>query len=326
MVPRPRVLVLAGPTGVGKSQFLYEDLIPLLGSAELISADSMQVYRGMDIGTAKPTAAQLARIPHHLVNERSPDQQFTVADFVRRAEELVQEIHKRNAVAVVSGGTAFYLKQLVLGMTGAPPSDPAVRAEIEAECRLRGLEAVREELSRVDPAAEARIGRKDQYRIVRALEVYRISRKPLSSFQPSDRLRTDWNMECICLERPRNLLDSRLERRVQSMMGAGLGEEVEGLVRAGFGATSPGMRAIGYREFFDEHGTLKDWRHPATARKITQEIHTHSRQYAKRQMTFFRSIPGLSIVASRAPSDKEGGQAFPEAMSRIGDWLSRPSA
>lgn len=324
MARYPRVFVLTGPTGVGKSRFLYECLAPFTSRVEIISADSAQVYRGMDIGTAKPSAEERATLVHHLIDILDPEDSYSVADFVRETNSLVKEISARGKLALVSGGTAFYIKHLLLGLTQTPPSDPLIRAELEQECRSRGLEAMREELSRLDPAAAGRIAARDRYRVLRALEVIRSSGKLLSDFPMPTQLRQDWDLEAVCMARDRESLGLRIEARVDRMMEEGLADELRSLVEAGYSAGDPGLRAIGYREFFDAEGELLEFDKPARASEIAQQIKIHSRQLAKRQMTFFRSIPGLDIEESDARQDADGSRSFPEVLRRLREWIQLP--
>ncbi|GHV09628.1 hypothetical protein FACS189485_22390 [Spirochaetia bacterium] len=180
MSPIP-VLILFGPTASGKTEVLkrlFDADAPC--RAEIVSADSMQVYRGMDIGTAKPSPAERARIPHHLIDIRSPDEQFHAGDFVRLADLCCAEIAGRGALPVVSGGTGFYLKNFILGLPAAPPSDAGIRDALKEELQNRGAPALMEELARCDPVSAHRIHINDEYRILRALEVFRLSGKETS--------------------------------------------------------------------------------------------------------------------------------------------------
>ena len=240
----------------------------------------MQVYRGMDIGTAKPERALCEHITHHLIDIRNPDEQFHLGDFIRLADEAVLDILQRNRLPIISGGTAYYFKHFLYGLPEAPSSDPEIREELSKRVKDEGLEPLREILNQVDPVSAERINRNDAYRIQRALEVYMSSGRPLSSFKVPTKLRNGIDPLIIGLTRPREELYQRIDRRVEQMFSAGLGSEVESLKKKGFGKESPGMKAIGYREFFEEG--------PDTLSRIQ----TASRRYAKRQLTFFRALPG----------------------------------
>lgn len=279
MTNKPTVVLLFGPTAVGKTACLTE---LFSGNAEIISADSMQVYRGMDIGTAKPDSRFLSRIPHHLIDIRSPDEPFNAGDFVRETERLLPEILSRGRLPVICGGTAFYFINFLFGLPQTPPSDRKTAAEIEAEVLNGGRQRLYEELRLKDPVSAARIPPGDTYRLVRALEVLRTGGRPLSSYRTGQVPRSDFRFKIIELTRPRAELYERINRRVGQMFADGLPEEWRRLRADGCTAASPGMRAIGYAEFF-----LSD--NPDEVRELIQK---NSRRYAKRQITFFQKIPG----------------------------------
>lgn len=299
------VLVIFGPTASGKTALLERFFAEKQLRAEVVSADSMQVYRGMDIGTAKPDSTLRSRLPHHLIDIRSPDQTFDVGDFVRLADAACVSIHERGRLPVVCGGTGFYLKHFVAGLPEVPPSDAAVRETVRAEAARFGTMRLFEELSRVDPASAARIHPHDTYRVSRAVEVHRATGKPLSEYAACSRVgRPEFRFICLSLERDREELYRRINERTASMFAAGLPEEVRALIAAGYGAQSPGMRAIGYREFFEIEG---DW----TRRKLAaveDAIAQNTRRYAKRQIVFAASIPGLRAV--RMDADQELADAL----------------
>ena len=285
-----RALFLLGPTGVGKTALLAELTVPV----EVINADSMQVYRGLDIGTAKPSPDLLSRIPHHLVDICNPEEQFHVGRFVQEANRLIPEIEDRGKLPVVSGGTAFYFKNLIYGLPGTPEASRETRRLLQRRLEHDGLETLYRELQEVDPVSAGRIESKDRYRILRALEVYHESGKPRSAFPEPREPREDLRFLAIGLYREREHLYRRINERVEKMFASGLEEEVAGLLQAGYGPESPAMRAIGYREFFQfasvaelESRRLDD----ETRKRVTEEIQKNSRRYAKRQITFFSRLP-----------------------------------
>jgi tRNA dimethylallyltransferase len=282
-----KVLILFGPTAVGKTATVErldaDDRLPRR-PVVVVSADSVQVYRGLDIGSAKPSTAERARIHHELIDILDPSEPFSVGDFVRLADGACESAAATGALPVLSGGTAYYVRAFLYGPPPAPPSDPAVRAAVQSELESRGPDALRAELARVDPDSAARIAPADLYRTARAIEVYRCSGRPLSSFTPHARPRTRWDSLVIGLDRPRAELYARIDARVDAMLSAGLHREVEALVAAGFGPNDPGMRAIGYAEFLDADSDED---------AVRAAIQMHTRRYAKRQLTFMRGIPGV---------------------------------
>jgi tRNA dimethylallyltransferase len=308
MVSPVPVLVLFGPTASGKTSILFE----LFSSdeAEIVCADSMQVYRGMDIGTAKPSADERRRLPHHLIDIRDPDEQFNVGDFVRLADSSCADIASRGKLPVVSGGTGFYLKNLVMGLPEAPPSDEAIRGELKRELGEKGAAALMAELARFDPASAEKIHVNDEYRLLRALEVLRISGRPLSSFQASGAApEPQFDFRIAGLFRPREELYRRINARCAAMFAQGLPDEVRRLYEAGYSPRDPGLRAIGYREFFVEDAPSTEdgpghYRLLQDLAGVQALIAQNSRRYAKRQETFFASLPGAKRITA-GENDKE---------------------
>lgn len=275
---------LFGPTGVGKTRFLTEDLPP---GFEVVAVDSIQVYRGLDIGSAKPTPAELARVPHHLIDIRNPEEPFDVGDFVREAAAASRSIAGRGRVPVLSGGTAFYFHNYQLGLPQTPVADLAVRAATLKKWEEEGEEAFRRQLAAVDPVSEARILPHDAYRLQRAWEVWTVSGRPLSSFGRSGPA-VGGPVFAAGLDRPRDQLYLRIEQRVDAMLAAGLEDEVRALAGRGYGPSAPAMKGIGYAEWFPWILTGEGSR-----KAVRDAIVLNSRHYAKRQLTFFRSLPGV---------------------------------
>jgi tRNA dimethylallyltransferase len=265
--------------------------------AEVVSADSMQVYRGMDIGTAKPSPEERLQLPHHLIDIRNPDEQFTAGDFVRLAREAIDDIAKRGNIPIVAGGTGFYLKNLVLGLPEAPPSDQAIRDALKLELQEKGAAALMEELARFDPVSAGKIHLNDEYRLLRALEVQRLCKRPLSSFNSVGASASEYDFRIIGLYRPREELYRRINERCAAMFSKGLPEEVQKLHEAGYTPRDPGMRAIGYREFFvEDPPTSCVFRLSRDITGVQALVAMNSRRYAKRQITFFSSLPGAQWV------------------------------
>ena len=330
------VLILFGPTASGKTALVEK----LFGNghrkAEIISADSMQVYRGLDIGTAKPSPAERAKLPHHLIDIKSPDEPFNAGEFVRRAEEACFAAAGRGALPVVSGGTGFYLKNLVMGLSEAPPSDLCIRQNLKKELSSRGAASLMEELRQADPVNAARIHINDEYRLLRALEVYRLTGRPLSSYSSpwnkvTDTNSSQRNVTCsegssfnstfrfllIGLRRSREELYHRINTRTAAMFRADLPAEVRGLYEAGYTPSDPGLRAIGYREFFveDTASCESGWRLSQDMAGVQALIAQNSRRYAKRQITFFASLPGVTWFDLKGADHGNGN--FVEAAIRV---------
>ena len=310
--PKIPAVILFGPTASGKTEILERLFAgaPPFCSAEIISADSMQVYRGMDVGTAKPSPELLAALPHHLIDIRDPAEQFNAGEFVRLADEAVRDIARRGKFPVVSGGTGFYLANFVLGLPPAPPSDAAVRLALKAELRERGAAPLRAELAARDPVSAARIHENDEYRLLRALEVWRLSGRPLSDFpRPSPdggaAFRREYRFLLTGLTRPREELYRLIDERCALMFRTGLPGEVRRLFEAGYRPEDPGMKAIGYREFFVSAGEGAgtppspgngEWRLASDIAAVEKLVARNSRRYAKRQITYFASLPGVHWI------------------------------
>ncbi len=255
---------------------------------EIINADSMQVYRGMDIGSAKPDPSFCSLIPHHLIDIKTPDCQFSAGEFVPLADKTIKEIISRGKLPVISGGTAFYFRNYLFGLPESPRVEISVRNKIQLELRLRGLPSLYQELQKLDPQRAGEINPRDRYRVSRALEVYRFTGRPISSYRVSVKMRSDITPFIIGLQRERSELYSRINTRVDVMFKNGLVEEVKRLISMGYRSTDPGMKGIGYGEFFLQRRTGE-----MTLSDVSDMIKQNSRRYAKRQITFFNKIPGV---------------------------------
>ncbi|MCF7944053.1 MAG: tRNA (adenosine(37)-N6)-dimethylallyltransferase MiaA [Spirochaetia bacterium] len=277
------VLLIFGPTAVGKTQLINSFFHT---GYEIINADSMQVYTGLDIGTAKPSQRELSIVPHHLINVQNPDKQFTVGDFVISADALIADIAARGNIPLISGGTAYYFKHFLFGLPGTPKGDSSIRKRLENSMFEAGVKAMHERLALVDPESAKKISKQDAYRIIRALEVFEASGFPLSSYKVPQTLRSHIDPLIIGLYREKNELERRIEQRVEIMMNQGLADEIKHLISHGAQEDWPGMKGIGYREFF-----LWRKRGEASLRTIRNLIIKNSCRYAKQQMTFFKSLP-----------------------------------
>jgi len=322
-----RLVFLFGPTAVGKTELLQRAFAS--GGrrpVEIISADSMQVYRHMDIGSAKPPAELRALIPHHLIDIRNPNEQFHVGDFVSLAEALAEDIASTGHIPIVAGGTAFYFRNLLYGLPGTPSGDSEARARIHARQAVVGLEGLYLDLVEVDPVSAQRIAPNDRYRIVRALEVFYSSGKPLSSFPMPNTPRSDLEVLVIGLNRPREELSVRIGERVEEMFDLGLCEEVQRLLAMGYLPDDPGFRGIGYREFRDIcppecHRDIEafiGWiasLDPDAITRLKDAVKLDSRKYAKRQTTFFRALPDVRWL------DPDDPEAVGDLVERF--WTGR---
>ncbi len=293
---RPPAILLVGPTAAGKTDLaiaLHERL-----GCELISVDSAMVYRGMDIGSAKPSPEELARAPHRLIDIRDPAEPYSAAEFREDALREMRQISASGGVPLLVGGTMMYLKQLLHGVANLPSSDPAVRAELAAEAHSRGLAALHDELARVDPASAARIHPNDPQRLMRALEVYRLSGRSLSALWAEQRAETfPWRTLSIGLApSDRGVLHERIARRFDAMLEAGFLDEVAGLrARGDLHLALPSMKSVGYRQAW-EHLDGEYDREALRQRGIVA-----TRQLAKRQLTWMRSWEGLEWVDTLGP-------------------------
>jgi len=288
----PRAVGLAGPTAAGKTAVALA--FARRRPVEIVSVDSALVYRGMDIGTAKPGADERAAVPHHLIDICDPAEPYSAARFVADAKRLIAEIAARGRVPLLAGGTMLYFKALRDGLDAMPESDPATRAALDAEAAERGWPALHAELARVDPATAARLQPADAQRIQRALEVWRISGKPLSAWQAGGGGGLD--VPLVSLEpASRAWLHARVGERFDAMLAAGFVDEVRRLrARGDLAPTLPAMRCVGYRQAWAalDAGDLSGLRDTGIAA---------TRQLAKRQLTWLRSMPGRHVVPADAP-------------------------
>jgi len=296
---KTKVLVIFAPTASGKTALTRELFSPqgshFILKAEIISADSQAVYKEMDIGTAKPEADLQKEIPHHLINLLTPDLQYNVSDFVNAADKACQEITARGNLPVVVGGTGFYIRNFLYGLAPTPVSDEKLRNELKDRIAREGNQALYDELKKIDPESAAKIHPNDAYRICRALEVFYLSGKKRSEYQTEGqgKLRDKFDFKFLVLQPPRDLLYDRIRRRVDLMFQTGLEEEVRSLVAKGYTKDSPGMKAIGYSEWFAEDGSLYG---PEKLEEIKEAIKHHSTKYAKKQYTYIRDIPGSQVI------------------------------
>jgi tRNA dimethylallyltransferase len=281
---RMQVVVILGPTAVGKTAVGLRVAEQIGG--EIISADSAAVYRGMDIGTAKPTAEERARVRFHLIDVADPDEPFTAAKFRELALEAIRDIQARGKRVLIVGGTGLYLRVLLHGFSLAPPPrDPTIRKRLQQEAREQGLPALYARLQQVDPQAAARIHPNDAVRIIRALEVYEMTGKPVSEWQ--HRAERELPARKFGLTMPRPLLYQRINARVDQMMAQGFLQEVQNLLSKGYNRDLPALKGLGYRHLI---AYLMGERGLEEAVALWKR---DTRRFAKRQMTWFRREPGV---------------------------------
>jgi len=275
----PPLICVVGPTGVGKTEFALE-LAEAIGG-EIVNADSRQVYRGMDIGTAKPTPEERARVPHHLLDVVAPGEPFSAGTFVRLADAAVADIRARGRVPLVVGGTGLYVRALVDGFWNGPPGAPGLRTALAGVAERRGPGELHRMLGRLDPASATAIHPHDAYKAGRALEVTLLTGRPASALKAAHGFPGRHEAVWLGLTRPRAELYARIDRRVDQMLDAGWVEETRRLLQAGVDPSGPGMNAVGYREI------VRHLRGEWGLGEAAAAIRKASRNYAKRQFTWF---------------------------------------
>ena len=287
MVVKRIAYALLGPTASGKSRLALE--FAARYSIEIVSIDSAQVYRGMDIGTAKPSSEERGAVPHHLIDLLDPTEAYSAGRFREDALRAIAEIHSRNRIPLLVGGTMLYYRALAEGMDELPPADPRIRAQIDDDASRQGWPAMHAELARVDAPAAARIKPGDAQRIQRALEVYRLTGKPISGLQSRPASDLPFELRAFALvPEDRSELHKRIAERFDAMLKAGLVEELAALrERFQLQPDMPSMRCVGYRQAWE----FLDGRTDAKALRETGIAAT--RQLAKRQLTWLRSLPSL---------------------------------
>ena len=307
----PRVLCVVGPTASGKTKMAVA-LARRFGG-EVVSVDSMQIYRGMTIGTAAPTAAEMEGVPHHMIAVADPAESWSVARFCQAADGCIQDILSRGKLPVLAGGTGLYLDALIRGDDFAPGSQGGeIRLRLQRELREQGPEALLERLRTVDPETAGRLHLRDEKRILRALEIYEQTGEPMSLRDRRGRQRPD-RYEAVYIGlsfRDREDLRQRIDRRVDDMVRQGLLQEVQDLLDSGLPRDATALQAIGYKQFL----AVADG--AATTDQAVEGVKLRSRQYAKRQLTWLRRNPDIHwILWDREPD-------FPAALQNATDFLT----
>lgn len=295
-----RVGFIVGPTGVGKSALASEVAAPL--GAEIVNADSRQVYRGMNLGTAKPSALERARVPHHLIDIRSPAEPLDVATFTTLARAAIEQIAARGRRAIVVGGSGLYLRALRGGIFRGPAASREIRDRLERTARDRGVSHLHERLRGIDPSAARRIGVNDLYRITRALEVWELTGEPISSHQARHAF-ANRTYDCLNLgiSMDRAELYGAINRRFDEMVAQGLIEEVRSLLAAGYRADRPPLASIGYQQI------AAHLRGEMGLGEAIERAKRESRRFAKRQLTWFRADPEI-VWLDRNGAAKQAGK------------------
>jgi tRNA dimethylallyltransferase len=295
LVPN-RLVGIVGPTASGKSALALE--LARECGGEIVSCDSLQVYRGLDIGSAKPTALERTLVPHHLVDVAEPDGAFSAAEYARLARAVIEDIARRGRLPILAGGTGLYLRALLEGLFPGPARDETLRARLESIAQVRGCERLHRMLNRVDPDAAQRISIRDQVRVIRALEVYFLTGKPLSQQQGhAEQALLGHDTLLVGLAPSRAELARRVERRTEAMLAAGLIDETRALMARGLASARP-LGAIGYRQAV----AVIEGRLALEAARA--EITRDTMRYAKRQMTWFRHQAQVAWFAD-APAAHE---------------------
>lgn len=310
----PKILVICGPTASGKTALAVE--LALRHRGEVVSADSMQIYRRMDIGTAKPTREEMRGVPHHMLDVADPEEDFSVARYVDMAAKCVDDILSRGKLPILAGGTGLYIDSLLSGRTFAPfQPDSPLRGQLEEQLRREGGAAMLARLAQVDPDSAARLHPNDEKRIIRALEVYQSTGKTITQHNLETRAippRYDALTLALAFEQREDMW-SRIDRRVDQMMDQGLVDEVQSLLDSGVPAKCTAMQAIGYKEMAAALLSGGD------VRAAAEEIQLRSRQYAKRQLTWFkRNKAARWLLWGREPDFAAALQTSTEYMEEFG--------
>lgn len=279
MIP---LIVIVGPTAVGKTEISIDIALRLNG--EIVSADSMQIYKYMDIGTAKPTIEERKGVPHFMIDIITPDQEFSVALYKEMASKIIKEIHERGHMPILTGGTGLYVNSIINIMDFSSTADWRLREELKEQAKMYGNEYLYNKLREIDPITSAKLHPNDIRRIIRALEVYKLTGKPISYYQltTQNRPNPDYDVLMIGLTMDREKLYNRIEARVDKMIGAGLVDEVRWLCEKGYKDNMIAMQGLGYKEiirYLDGQCTLEE---------AINTLKRNTRRYAKRQLTWFR--------------------------------------
>lgn len=316
-----RLLVIAGPTGVGKTELSLR-LAKML-SGEIVSADSMQVYRGMDIGTAKATREERNEIPHHLIDIRNIQEPFNVFDYCREAKAALEDIFSRGRVPIVVGGTGFYIHSLLYGPPAGPPTDPKLREALEETAERLGIDLLYSKLQAFDPVYAATITPQDRHKVIRAIEIIELSGKKVSDFAwKSCKMLPQYDFRCWFLHLPREKLYERLENRCKKMLEDGFLDEVKALDKEGIRKNRTASLSIGYRqalEYLDGTQTQDEYK------KFVEKFIQASRHLVKRQFTWFKKEHVFRWVDLSEHKPEDLLEYFADDYSSPTPWLPEPT-
>jgi tRNA dimethylallyltransferase len=303
--PKPDIVVICGPTGIGKTSTAIS--LAEMYNGEIVGADSMQIYQLMEIGTAKPTPEEQVRVPHHMVDIIRPDTPFDAARYEKMARDVISSLHARGKLPIVAGGTGFYIKALTQGLFDTIPTDPMVRERLQNETLSLGNDVLHKRLENLDPETAKRLHPNDTYRIVRALEVFEVTGKPLSAHHQGHQFAGQYFRQLkIALTIPRELLYERINFRVDLMLNAGLLNEVRMLLEKGYAPELKSMQSIGYRHMVDFIQGRLSWE------EAVRTMKRDTRHYAKRQMVWFKKDPEVHWM---------GPDQLPEMQGLVEDFL-----
>jgi len=314
------LVVIVGPTAVGKSRIAI--LVAEALGTEVLTADSRQVYRGMDIGTDKPSPTERRGVPHRLVDLVDPDQPFNTGEFRRLAIAEIERLHRLGKIPLLVGGTGLYIRTVLRGLWEGPPADWAFRRALEREAEMRGADWLYRRLAEVDPESARRLHPHDRVKIIRALEVHHLVGRPLSDAHRKHAFAdTPFSSLLIGLSRPRATLYQRVDARVESELAKGLVEETKRLMEHGYGRHLSAMKGLGYRQIA---GYLAgDYDYDEAVRRLKRD----TRRFAKRQMTWFRKEPGIQwLLIEDAETPAHVAERILEQVQRFLENLSGPHA
>jgi len=293
---KDKVVVITGPTASGKSGLAVE--LALLFQGEIVNADSMQVYRGMDVGTAKPSTSEREAVPHHLLDIVDPDQAFNAATYRSLAIPVIRDILSREKVCFIVGGTGLYIKALLGGLLECPPADPGLRKELRDQAEAQGLEALYRRLEERDPVSAKKIHAHDKVRVLRALEIMELTKQPLSALVQNHGFReSPFEALRICLQINRQALYHQIDQRSLLMVEKGLIEETRKLLARGYSPGLKPMQSLGYRHVIRYLEGRYD------REEMVRQLQMDTRRYAKRQLTWFRADPTMAWIDPQRKED-----------------------